>query len=173
MSGRILVIFIVVTALIAGAAMYWLQVYGFYDRVALVRDGGTVELRITRDGEALPLDPTAFTAIDADSSPIRFRACFTVPPGTTGDAYSEAIPLTAPGWFDCFDAGRITQDLASGAARAVLGEANIRYGIDRVLALYPDGRGYAWTQINRCGKEVFDGNPPPAGCPPVPPGVGR
>ena len=115
----------------------------------------------------------AFTAIDADSSPIRFRACFTLPPGTTGDAYPEAVPLTAPGWFDCFDAGRITQDLASGAARAVLGEANIRYGIDRVLALYPDGRGYAWTQIDRCGKEVFDGNPPPAGCPPVPPGVSR
>ena len=173
MNGRVLVGILVAIALVAGAAMYWLQTYAFYDRVTLVRDGGPVDLRITRDGTPEPLEPDAFSAIDADSSPIRFRACFTVPPGTSGDAYQGAVPLTAPGWFDCFDAGRITRDLASGAAVAVLGEADIEYGIDRVLALYPDGRGYAWTQINRCGKEVFDGNAPPAGCPPVPPAVGR
>ncbi|MEO0692827.1 MAG: DUF6446 family protein, partial [Pseudomonadota bacterium] len=28
-----------------------------------------------------------------------------------------------------------------------------------------------WHQINACGEEVFDGNPPPDGCPPVPEGT--
>jgi hypothetical protein len=78
------------------------------------------------------------------------------------------VPLVAPGWFDCFDAAAIGADLAAGRAAAVLGEANVTYGIDRVLALYPDGRGYAWHQINACGEVVFDGDPPPPGCPPVP-----
>jgi hypothetical protein len=44
----------------------------------------------------------------------------------------------------------------------------VLYGIDRVLAIYPDGRAFAWHQINACGKFVFDGDPPPEGCPPVP-----
>jgi len=42
--------------------------------------------------------------------------------------------------------------------------------VDRVLAIYPDGRGYAWHQINRCGKIVFDGQPAPADCPSPPQG---
>jgi hypothetical protein len=82
--------------------------------------------------------------------------------------YPNARPLVAPGWFDCFDAATIGGDLQSGRAVAVLGEENVTYGIDRVIALYPDGRAFAWHQINACGEVVFDGDPPPEGCPPVP-----
>ena len=49
-----------------------------------------------------------------------------------------------------------------------MGVENISYGIDQVVAVFPDGRGYVWHQINPCGSVVFNGDPAPAGCPPVP-----
>ncbi len=165
MNGRLLVTVLLACALAAGAAMYYLQVYAFYTRL----DSATVDLRVTRDGTAEPLATTTLEAIDATSSPIRFRACFnTATTADTADPYPGATPLTAPGWFSCFDADRIGDDLEAGRARAVLGQRDVTWGIDRVLALYPDGAGFAWQQINPCGKEAFDGNPVPPGCPPLP-----
>ena len=58
--------------------------------------------------------------------------------------------------------------LEEGQATAYLGVPNIQYGFDRVVAIFPDGKGYAWHQMNICGEEVFDGNPPPPSCPPRP-----
>jgi hypothetical protein len=170
-SGKVIGILLVGLGLLAGVAMYWLQVYAFYDEVAPVAEGGTVVMKMTTvEGVEIDLPMNGFVGIDADSSPIRFRACFTttLPEGVTPAAYPKALPLNAPGWFDCFDAAAIGEDLASGAATAYLGEENVLYGIDRVLALYPDGRAFAWHQINRCGEEVFDGRPAPEGCPPPP-----
>ena len=170
MSGKVIGIFLVVVGLAAGVAMYWLQVHAFYAEARLASDGGDVVLRATRsDGTVEDIVVTNFQAIDAASSPIRFRACFMTSATQNGHAlYPKAQPLVAPGWFDCFDAAAIGADLAAGRAVAVLGEANVTYGIDRVLALYPDGRAFAWHQINSCGEVVFDGDPPPEGCPPVP-----
>jgi hypothetical protein len=168
MSGKFVGLSLLVAGLIAGAAMYYLQVYAYYDRVALAAEGGTVTLRLTdADGSARAVPIANFKGIDSDSSPIRFRACFDLSAQVFENAqdYSNALPLNAPGWFDCFDAAAIGADLETGAARAFLGEANVIYGIDRVIAAYPDGRAFAWHQINECGKEVFDGNAPPAGCP--------
>lgn len=164
MNGKVIGIFLIAAGAIGGAAMYWLQVYAFYERV------DDVALAVTEDGVARPLAATGIQAIDATSSPIRFRACFEVADGTSGDAYEDAVPLNAPGWFDCFDAEAIGDALASGQAQAYLGQFNVIYGIDRVIAVFPDGRAFAWHQINVCGEEVFDGNPPPDGCPPVPEG---
>jgi hypothetical protein len=82
--------------------------------------------------------------------------------------YETPTPLTAPSWFDCFDAKTLEADIESGAAMAFMGTENIAYGIDRVLAVYGDGRAYAWHQINVCGSTVFDGEPAPEGCPPAP-----
>jgi hypothetical protein len=170
MNGKAIGIFLVVLGLIAGAAMYWLQVYAYYDEVRLASDGGDVTLRATKaDGTVQELQVSEFRAIDSDSSPIRFRACFLTSASQNGLAlYPKAAPLVAPGWFDCFEAATIGADLAAGRAIAVLGEENVTYGIDRVLALYPDGRAFAWHQINACGEVVFDGDAPPEGCPPVP-----
>jgi hypothetical protein len=75
--------------------------------------------------------------------------------------------LTAPGWFGCFDAEAIGEALKEGRAVAYLGEENIHYGIDRVVAVMDDGRAFAWHQINACGAVVFNGEPAPEGCPPV------
>jgi len=78
------------------------------------------------------------------------------------------VPLEAPGWFDCYDARDIGAALETGEAVAFLGESNVVYGIDRVVAVFRDGRARSWHQINACGEEVFDGRPPPEGCPPPP-----
>ena len=45
---------------------------------------------------------------------------------------------------------------------------NVGIADGRIVAITEDGRGYAWHQINACGKEVFDGKPAPEGCPPAP-----
>ena len=39
-------------------------------------------------------------------------------------------------------------DLESGAARAYLAQPEIRPDVDRVIAVYPDGRAYGWHQLN-------------------------
>ena len=166
--GKILTIALLVTALLAGGALYYLQVYHFYREVQLASNGGEVAMKITlAGGEAVDLPARDFRGIDADSSPIRFRACFDtdLPQDAALVPYAAAEPLNAPGWFDCFDAPAIGAALQEGRARAYLGERNIEYGIDRVLAIYPDGRAFAWHQINRCGEVVFDGQPAPDDCP--------
>lgn len=136
-----------------------------------------VRLRMVRLSDKLPEDilATDFTGIDADTSPIKFRACFRVENSVAylTETYviaDEATPLQAPGWFDCFDAKTLTEDLDSGAAVAFLGERDIRYGVDRMVAVYGDGRGYAWNQFNRCGRAVYSGEELPEGCPPPPNG---
>ena len=169
--GKILVSFLVVSAALAGGLMYFLQVYGFYDEVESVGSGDVV--LTTNQGVAEPILSENFQGIDAESSPLRYRACFTTPMSEallteTYQIYDEAVPLVAPGWFECFDAVQIGAALEEGAATAYLGTFNVTYGFDRVVAIFPDGQGFVWHQLNECGEEVFDGNPPPPGCPPAP-----
>lgn len=172
MMGKVLVTVIVVSAILAGVLMYYLQVYGFYEEVTPtgVED---VQLTTVSSGMAEPILSQNFKAIDSGSSPLRYRACFETPMSEamlteTYVVYDNPIPNVAPGWFDCFDAQVIGAALEAGEATAFLGIANVHYGFDRVVAVFPDGRGYSWHQINICGEEVFDGNPPPPGCPPPP-----
>ena len=169
--NRVAIVGIAVSALIAGVALYYLQVYAYYMPVAA--EDVRVELTSVSTGEAEPIIYDSFDAIDSDSSPIRYRACFTTVLSQamlteTFVIVDDAEPRVAPSWFDCFDAAQIGADLKSGTAIAFLGTENIHYGIDRIVAVYPDGRAYAWHQINACGEVVFDGNPAPDTCPPVP-----
>lgn len=163
MTARIAVLFILVSALVAGVAMYYLQVYAYYRELP-----PQTQVTVTRsDGIEVPMEVSGFRGIDADSSPIRYRACFdvaSVPLDLT--LYPQAEPLTTPGWFDCYDAPAIGAALADGSARAFLGQANVTWGVDRIVVVMPDGRGFSWHQINACGREVFDGRPAPEGCPP-------
>ncbi|TNE70072.1 MAG: histidine kinase [Rhodobacteraceae bacterium] len=174
MNGKLIAGFIVVLALVFGAGLYYTQVYAYYDR--LDASAPAAAIRAT-SFEGLSEDILAedFEGIDADTSPLKFRACFTTPLSVammteTFRPYARPSPLIAPSWFSCFDAKRIGADLEAGRAVAFMGEENITYGFDRVIAVYPDGHGYAWTQANRCGEAVFDGKPAPAGCPPAPEG---
>jgi hypothetical protein len=170
--GRIVILGIIVSALIAGAALYYLQIYAYYTEVT-AEEAGSVTLVNLITEQPEPIRFENFEAIDSDSSPVRFRACFTTPHSQamlteTYFTYPDAEPLVAPGWFDCFDAEAIGEALRLGTAIAFMGTENITYGIDRVVAVFPDGRAFAWHQINSCGEVVFDGNPAPEGCPPAP-----
>lgn len=169
MMGKAIAIFLIALAVAAGASMYYLQVYAYYDEVELAPDA----LTLVREGGGTPepIPAAHIEAIDADSSPLRFRACFdttlAVPEAlSTYEEAPDAEPLTAPGWFDCFDAEAIGTALETGAARAFLSEKNIAYGVDRVIALTGDGRGYAWHQLNNCGEVAYDGTPTGEECPP-------
>ena len=57
------------------------------------------------------------------------------------------MPTIAPYWFDCFDAKAIGAALEKGEARAFLSQKDIAPQIDRVVAVFPDGRAYAWHQV--------------------------
>ena len=150
MSGKIIAGGIVVLAFIAGIAIYYLQVYHYYEEV----DGSAEQVVLTRlDGGAEPIPAENVEAIDATSSPIRYRACFTTPLSQamlseTFEPYDDAEPLVAPHWFDCFDAMEVGKALETGTALAFLGQKNIAHGVDRVIAVLEDGRGFVWHQVN-------------------------
>ncbi len=156
MNGKFAVGFIVVAAAIAGFGGYWLQEYAFYSTVAFKPGQEIVLTPITSMApEAIPVKDVQ--GIDATSSPLRFRACFTsqlslATLSETYQVYQGPTPLNPPAWFTCFDAGKITEALTSGQAVAFLGQANIipntdKVEVDRVIAVFPDGRAYAWNQL--------------------------
>lgn len=150
--GRLAAGFLVIVGALGGVAMWYLQVYAYYEP-AVFEPGE--EIRLTPIASATPETILAedVTGIDSESSPIRFRACFTTPLSLamlseTYMAYDGPEPLVAPGWFDCFDAQAIGTALERGEALAFLSEAGIHPGVDRVVAVFPDGRAFAWHQLN-------------------------
>ena len=170
--GKFLAIVLVTCGIIAGGAMYYLQVYAYYSTV--VPNGSTDVVLKPLDGSvAQAIAYIDYKAIDSNSSPIRYRACFTAE--NTADelkalyvTIKDAEPLVAPGWFDCFDAKEIGAAIVSQSATSFLSIENVSYGIDRIVSVLDDGRGYAWNKINRCGKIAFAGKPLPPDCPTPP-----
>jgi hypothetical protein len=158
MNGKAVGLILVISALMTGAAVWYLQVYGYYDPIPASAPGAEVRLTSLVTGQPEKILAAGFQGIDADSSPLRFRACFTTPLGLavateSFKVYDAATPLNAPGWFDCFNAARIGGDLEAGRAVAFLSVADITPGIDRVVAIYPDGRAYAWHQLNETAEK--------------------
>ena len=170
--GKFLAIVLVTCGIIAGGAMYYLQVYAYYSTV--VPNGSTDVVLKPLDGSvAQAIAYSDYKAIDSNSSPIRYRACFTAE--NTADELTalyvtikDAEPLVAPGWFDCFDAKEIGAAIESQSATSFLSIENVSYGIDRIVSVLDDGRGYAWNKINRCGKIAFAGKTLPPDCPTPP-----
>jgi hypothetical protein len=174
-AGRVAVSVIVLTAVIGGATLWYTAERAYYEPVAFT-PGAEIRLVPLTGSQPEAILVDGIEGIDADSSPIKFRACFTTPLSLamlteTYRPYDKAEPLVAPAAFPCFDAKAIGGALETGEALAFLSEPNITYGVDRVVAVTGDGRGFAWHQINACGKQVFDGRPAPEGCPPVPEGL--
>ena len=156
MNGKIVGGVILVAAAIAGIALYYVQVYGYYREVPTPPQG--VELVSLSTNMPEPILTDNFRAIDADSSPIRYRACFDTTLSLamlseTYVAYEGAEPLVAPGWFDCFDAVAIGTALERGEALAFLSQASVHADVDRVVAVFPDGRAFAWHQLNPAAED--------------------
>ncbi|HHB80989.1 MAG TPA: histidine kinase [Aliiroseovarius sp.] len=145
--------------MIFGGAMYYMTVYAYYEEVGFHTPPaypGQSQILLTSVATGAPEEMVVddFRAIDASSSPLKFRACFTTPMSIAmlSETYKlmedgKAEPLTAPSWFDCFDAGAIGKAIEDGEAVAFLSQSEIRSGADRVVAVFPDGRGYAWHQL--------------------------
>ena len=152
MNGKLVAGFIVIFALATGAMIYWLQEYAFYTEASF-QPGSEIDLTLLETGQPEPILADNVQGIDATSSPLRFRACFHTPMSQamlteTYKVYDTPTPLNGPSWFDCFDAAAIGAALQSGEAIAFLSQANIAPSIDRVVAVCPDGRAYAWHQLS-------------------------
>lgn len=157
MNGKLMVGGIVAVALAAGVGLWYSQTYAYYER----QDG--LE-EVVAYGDAFPV--TNYRGIDANTSPLKLRACFTVDwdYSPSDEFKAEAEPLTAPSWFECFDAETITKDIEAGNAIAILAEKNQPFGFSRFIAQYPAGNAYMWRQMNACGKAQFNGEDLPEGC---------
>jgi hypothetical protein len=147
-SGRWIVVAILgITALFA-AGMWYAQTRAYYQTV------NSADLVITTPGgDVLPLPHADFRGVDAETSPLRFRACFTLDEEgmariAEAATHMDPVPLVAPAWFDCYDAAELTAAIERSEARAVLSLHEIARGVDRIIAVYPDGRAYAWQQLN-------------------------
>lgn len=150
--GKIAIVTLLGGGIAAGAGVWYTQEYAFFDRI----DPASPEARITVETTSgpVPLALTDFEGINADSSPIRWRICGraeTLPEGMIPAPASQ--PLNGPRWFSCYDAPRIGADLQSGAATAFLAQSEVRPDVDRILAVYPDGRVYGWHEYNEKNPE--------------------
>ena len=155
--GKIIAGFIVISAAIAGFALWYTAERAYYLPVSLT-PGQEIRLVSVATGQPEPIPVSAIEGIDADSSPIKFRACFQTPLSLatlteTYVLYDGAEPLNAPSNFPCFDAQAIGAALEQGEALAFLSEPGIHDGIDRVVAVFPDGRAFAWQQLNDTYKD--------------------
>lgn len=147
MNGKWPVIAILGSALIVGGGIWYAQEYMYYDSIA--PDAPEAALMIETTGGSTGLQVTDFQGIDANSAPHRWRACAQLPDMPQNAVpYDNPLPSYGPGWFDCFDAEQIGEDLEAGTAKAYLSRSEIHPDVDRVLAIYPDGRVFGWNQIN-------------------------
>lgn len=165
-------------AFVGGAFMYYNLVYAGYAELNAA-EVGEIQLISVVTGEPEPILLENVNGIDTVKDGVRlsgaisFRACFETPLSLAmlSETYvimDDAVPLTAPSWFDCFDAQDIGLALEQGSGIAFMSVPNISYGVDRVVAVLPDGRGFAWHQLNECGTAVFAGDNTPDGCPELP-----
>lgn len=150
-NGKVVGVFLAATAVIGGIGAYALNVYAFYEDVPA--PDADIQLTLVATQEPESIFASDIEAIDATSSPLRFRACFTTTLSQamlteTYVTYENAVPLTGPGWFDCYDAAEIGAALEGELAIAYLSQENVHDGVDRVVAIFDDGRGYAWHQLN-------------------------
>ncbi len=151
-AGKIIVGAIVIVAAVAGGFLWYTAERAFYEPVAF-QPGQEIRLVPLTGDQPEAIVVEGIEGIDAESSPIKFRACFRTPLSLamlteTYREYPEAEPLVTPSGFDCFDAAAIGRALETGEALAFLSEPNIHPGVDRVVAVFPDGRAYAWNQLN-------------------------
>ncbi|PCH93309.1 MAG: hypothetical protein COB84_09650 [Rhodobacteraceae bacterium] len=158
MNGKIIITAMLTFAVVAGIGLWYSIERAYYTRVS-----GVTHVIAYGDSFAV----SNYTGIDADTSPLKMRACFDVDWDyiPTTQYKDEATPLRAPRFFKCFDAGQMTQDLARDKATAILANENTPYGFNTYIAQYPDGKAYMWRQINACGEAKFSGDDLPEGCP--------
>lgn len=148
LSGKMVAGGMVAVAAVFGIGMWYAQQRGYYDTVTGL-DSVTVE------GRAFAV--SGYEGTDGSTSPLKLRGCFVLddPAGAlaAGVPAPGAVPLTTPDWIECFDEDAILADLRAGRATAIMAGEDEGDGADLYMAIYPDGRGYAWRIANGKYKE--------------------
>lgn len=136
------------SVLVAGTAIWWAQLYAVSDE-AVFRPGDGISLTpiLGEVPEVILADGITATAT---TPPLSFRACFTTPLSQamlteTYRVYPHPLPPADP-VLPCFDAPRLAAALKTGEAIAFLSEHDSAPGVDRVVAVFPDGHAVAWQQ---------------------------
>ena len=141
MNGKSFIFLFLSGVVVFTAALFYFQNYAYYDSTDIRQDFllGNKRYNISK-----------YQGIDSESSALKLRECFVIDSLDNFDLskYEKPTPLTAPFWFKCFNAERITKDLEDGKASAFLFKKEEFDGIDNVIAVYPDGRSYRWRQLN-------------------------
>lgn len=117
-------------------------------------DGTAMTLVPVGGGAAEDIEADDLTVRSANAEPDSLWACFrvinSIPMLTESYEIAEgAVPAAPTIDMPCFDADAIAADLASGAAFAFVGARDIAPGLDRIVAIYDDGRAFAWHQRRR------------------------
>ena len=141
MNGKRFILLFLSSVVIFTAALFYFQNYAYYDSMDIRQD-----LLIGKKRYEI----SYYKGIDSESSGLKLRECFVIDSLDNFDLskYEKPTPLTAPFWFKCFNAEKITKDLSDGKASAFLLKKEEFDGIDDVIAVYPDGKSYRWRQLN-------------------------
>jgi hypothetical protein len=136
-SGKYVVVGLVGFAFLFGMAFWWFQSHAFYEE--------TWSEEVTIDSVIYPV--MRWRGVTSTSSPLKMRACFVIRGRIDAPLAPEPEPLVAPGWFKCFNARYIAENLASGYGTAYVAERNDPRGFDRIVAVFPGGNAYMWRQL--------------------------
>ena len=141
MSGTKVVILLLGFTVLFGITLYYFQVFAFYEKVNSV-----TQIKVLNRA----VEVTNYTGIDSSTSGLKLRGCFKADPkdfsGLT--LASNPTPLSAPFWFECFDNVKLQRDLNKGLLKGFMAKENEKDGIDRIVAIYPNGDGFQWRQLN-------------------------
>lgn len=177
-ATRLAIVAIIGSGLLAGFGLVYLQNYAGWAELDAAQVG-EVQLQTVATGELDAIVIENVKGLDTVEEGVRlsgalsFRACFTTPQSLamlteTFVIKDDPEPLTSPRWFDCYDAREVGRALENDEAVAFKGAENISYGVDRVVAVFPDGRGFVWHELNPCGEALYAGDTPPETCPEPP-----
>ena len=141
MNGKRFIFLFLGVVVIFSVALFYFQNYAYYESIDARQNMvfGNKRYKISN-----------YQGIDSKSSGLKLRECFYIDSLDHIDLpkYEKPTPLTAPFWFNCFNAQTITKDLEDGKASAFLSKKEEFDGIDNVIAIYPDGKSYRWRQLN-------------------------
>jgi len=139
---------IVGAAILFGTGLWYAQQRSYYTIVT-----GIDSVRIGQRDFAV----TGYEGTDGTTSPLKLRGCFRVDDPAAaiaaGHPAPDAVPLTTPDWIACFDEDAILADLSAGRATAIMAGEDEGDGADLYMAVYPDGRAFAWRLANEKYKE--------------------
>lgn len=137
-SGKYVVIGLVGFSFLFGMAFWWFQEHAFYEE--------TWAEEVVIQGAVYPV--TKWRGVTSTSSPLKMRACFVLNEAFEAPPSIAPEPLVGPGWFKCFNARFIEENLANGYGKAYVAARNEPPGFDRIIAVFPGGNTYMWRQLS-------------------------